>query len=146
MGDYLKKTNSWLVHDEVYDTMDYGRSHIPARAIHSLSKRYILINSFFKKFGLLGLRIGWMIANEEVINLATKAHNYLYLRVNIQYEKIAKRLISDTGANEWLIKNSELIHLRAENAITTLGVKNGFSWDRKPHGAMFLFPNVSEIV
>jgi aminotransferase len=86
--DYAHKKGLWVIHDEVYDTMAYKRKHGHIRMGSTLSDRTILINSFSKKFGIPGLRIGWMVAHKKVIELASKVHDYLYLGVNIQYEKI----------------------------------------------------------
>lgn len=142
IGDYAKKTGLWIIHDEVYDTMAFERKHIPCKLQPKLSDSSILINSFSKKFGIPGLRIGWMIANEKMINLASKVHDYLYLGVNIQYEKIATRLLSDERSDRWLSNVANEIQQRAVIAMEALGEKEGFRWPRKPLGAMFLFPNV----
>ncbi len=143
LGTLCEKHGLWLIHDEVYDTMDFGRKHLPARAQPRLAERSIMVNSFSKKFGMPGLRIGWMVAKPELIDLACKLHDYMYLGVNIQYEGIATRLLSDPGNPAWLAANSDMLHKRMRSAMECLTEKGGYSWDRRPHGAMFLFPNVS---
>lgn len=142
IGNYADKTGIWIIHDEVYDTMAFKREHIPCKAIDSLSERSILINSFSKKFGIPGLRIGWIVANKKLVDLASKLHDYLYLGVNIQYENIANNLISDERNMLWLANIAKKIKLRAEKALVELGDNAGFTWTRSPQGAMFLFPNV----
>ncbi len=57
------RNGTWIIHDEVYDAMAFERRHRPARAVEGLADNAIIINSFFsKKFGLPGLRIGWLVA------------------------------------------------------------------------------------
>lgn len=141
--EYSNQTGLWIIHDEVYDTMAFSRKHKPL--LSENSKNIILINSFSKKFGMPGLRIGWMVASEAVINLASKIHDYLYLGVNIQYEKIATRLLSDERNEQWLLMNTQKIHQRIETALEVLTDEKGFTWPRKPLGAMFLFPNVRKL-
>lgn len=143
--DYSNKMGLWLIHDEVYDTMAFERDHLPVTASKALPKYSILINSFSKKFGIPGLRIGWMVANEEVIKLASKIHDYMYLGVNIQYEKIATRLIADKRNEQWLATVAKKIQERVHRAMGVLTEKEGFAWPRKPLGAMFLFPNVRKL-
>ena len=140
----VERRKLWLIHDEVYDTMSLGDSHVPARCFSRIRDRSILINSFSKKFGIPGLRIGWMVANREVIELATKAHDYLYLGVNVQAERLATRLLSG-DFSDWLNANAEKIRGRARRATTTLTEQHGFTWPRTPSGAMFLFPDVSRL-
>ena len=145
IGDYSNRKGFWVIHDEVYDTMAFKRQHIPCRMIPSLSEQSILINSFSKKFGMPGLRIGWMIAHKKLIDLAAKTHDYLYLGVNILNEKIGMRLIADLRSDAWLSEISNKLESRADKAIARLNSDTGFTWARKPFGAMFLFPNVRKL-
>lgn len=145
IGEHAARSGCWIIHDEVYDAMHFERPHQPARAIASLEKNSIIINSFSKKFGLPGLRIGWMIAPPQVIEQAAKAHDYLYLGVNIQYEGIAHRLLSDGGKFAWLEEMSSTLAQRCHTALSTLTEDRGYRWPRKPLGAMFLFPEVSGV-
>lgn len=142
LGACIADAPPWIIHDEVYDTMTFGRPHQPARKMPSLAKRSILVNSFSKKFGIPGLRIGWLVASEDVIEAACKAHDYLYLGVNIQYEEIATRLLTDDRRFAWLTGITALMRERAERAVEVLGTAEGFRWPYKPTGAMFLFPDV----
>jgi aspartate/methionine/tyrosine aminotransferase len=145
IGDYSNKMGLWVIHDEVYDTMAFERQHIPCGMISSLSENFILINSFSKKFGIPGLRIGWIVSNKEIIDLASKIHDYLYLGVNILCEKIATRLISDLRNDKWLSDISKNLQQRMSRSLLTLCEEKGFTWTRKPFGGMFLFPNVSSL-
>jgi phosphonopyruvate decarboxylase len=139
----MNNNDCWIIHDEVYDSMSYSRNHTPAISYKELKHRSIVINSFSKKFGIPGIRIGWMIAPKELINLAKKAHDYLYLGVNIQYEKIANTILSNDDNLAWLKNNSCIMEKRINYALDNLTERNGFLWTRKPYGAMFLFPDIS---
>lgn len=143
LGALCEQHGLWLIHDEVYDTMDFGRRHAPARGSARLAERSIMINSFSKKFGMPGMRIGWMVAKPALIDLACKLHDYMYLGVNIQYERIATRLLSDPDNPAWLDANKTMLHQRMRSAMECLTEKGGYTWTRRPHGAMFLFPDVS---
>lgn len=142
VGQFAQDNDLWVVHDEVYDRMAFDRQHIPARSTARLHEKGVLINSFSKKFGIPGLRIGWLVASPEFIELAAKAHDYLYLGVNIQYEKIATRLLNE-DTSEWMADNVSTIYRRAQSAMRALTEEQGFRWPRKPLGAMFLFPDIS---
>jgi aminotransferase len=145
LGEIARKNDAWIIHDEVYDTMDFDREHIPARSIDSLASRTIMINSCSKKFGTPGLRIGWMVANEELITIAAKAHDYLYLGVNILFERIAVRMLTDPDIEPWLSQNRLMLRGRRDLAVRSLSCADGFTWDRHPMGAMFLFPDVQSL-
>jgi aminotransferase len=143
---HLSERNGvWVIHDEVYDTMSFGLEHTPARAVEGLSERAILVNSCSKKFGTPGLRIGWLVANEKVIEVASKVHDYLYLGVNILYERIAERMLKDPRIESWLVSNALMLKERADHAMSALNSVGGYAWPRIPMGGMFLFPNVRQL-
>ncbi|HAU8295990.1 TPA: aminotransferase class I/II-fold pyridoxal phosphate-dependent enzyme [Vibrio vulnificus] len=142
VADYAEQNQTWVLHDEVYDSMAFEREHLPALANDKLRERTIMINSFSKKFGLPGLRIGWMVAPAELIDQAAKLHDYMYLGVGILNEKTAIAVLQSETAG-WLKANCKEIRDRANIAVTTLTKDLGFDWCRSPLGAMFLFPEVS---
>ncbi|MBI6853480.1 pyridoxal phosphate-dependent aminotransferase [Pseudomonas cichorii] len=143
LAKFSNLNKTWIIHDEVYDTMTSGRAHTPAFGIDGLRDNTITINSFSKKFGLPGLRIGWMVAPRAVIELAKKIHDYMYLGVNIQYQSIATTLLRHPARDTWLTSSSHMVASRAEISRAKLTSEFGFTWNREPHGAMFLFPNIS---
>ena len=145
LAKFAEAHNLWIVHDEVYDTMAFGRSHVPARGVEGLADRAILVNSFSKKFGVPGLRIGWLCAKPEVISLAAKLHDYLYLGVNILFEHVALTLITDESAKSWLDDQMRMLKARTKYIVESLTAEEGFGWERLPLGGMFGFPNVDVI-
>ena len=145
LASVAEKNDLWVIHDEVYDSMAFGRPHIPARCVSGLENRSILINSFSKKYGVPGLRIGWLCAPPEVIDLAAKLHDYLYLGVNILSERFALRMISDVSADPWMDGVAAMLQKRAKILSDTLTTNKGFTWPRLPQGGMFAFPEVSSL-
>ncbi|WP_232832626.1 pyridoxal phosphate-dependent aminotransferase [Photorhabdus sp. CRCIA-P01] len=145
VAEFTQQHGIWLIHDEVYDVMAYAERHQPALRHPELRENTIMINSFSKKFGLPGLRIGWMVANEQVINMAAKLHDYFYLGVNKQYEQIATLILREPRMNVWLNEVVVKLKTRMERAINMLNSARGYQWTRQPRGAMFLFPDVSAL-
>lgn len=145
LGDIATRNDAWIIHDEVYDTMAFDRPHLPARGVEVLGDRAIMINSCSKKFGTPGLRIGWMVARRDLIEVARKAHDFLYLGVNILFERLALRMLQDPLNEEWFARNNTTLQGRRDFAISTLTPEQGFSWNRAPKGGMFLFPDVSAL-
>lgn len=145
LGVVASQTRTWVLHDESYDVMTCHRPHRPARSIVAIRDQSILVNSLSKKFGVPGLRIGWLVAPAPLIELAAKVHDYLYLSVNISNEKIARRLLVDPLQATWFDRISNQLHLRRHAALAVLGDTAGYSWPRRPMGGMFLFPDVSRI-
>jgi aspartate/methionine/tyrosine aminotransferase len=145
LSTFAEEHNLWIIHDEVYDTMAFTRPHSPARCGNGLNNRAILVNSFSKKFGVPGLRIGWLCAKPDLISLAAKLHDYLYLGVNVLFEHVALTLIEDVVSDTWLEKQAMVLRHRAQTVVQSLALEAGFSWDRRPLGGMFVFPNVTAL-
>lgn len=141
-----EENDMWVIHDEVYDSMAFARPHIPARCVSGLENRSILINSFSKKYGVPGLRIGWLCAPPEVIDLAAKLHDFMYLGVNILAERFALRMISDAAADPWMDGVAKMLQKRAAALAEVMTAEKGFSWPRMPQGGMFAFPSTSGLV
>ncbi|MFC4159363.1 pyridoxal phosphate-dependent aminotransferase [Chitinimonas lacunae] len=144
LGHEAAARRCWVIHDERYDTMAFERPHRPAALEPALAPNAVLVNSLSKKFGLPGLRVGWLAAPAALIEQAAKAHDYLYLGVNPQYQRIAIRLL-DRRHDSWLDDMAGMMAERAWIARQTLTEELGFQWPRQPLGGMFLFPEVSRL-
>ncbi|NVJ96887.1 MAG: pyridoxal phosphate-dependent aminotransferase [Alphaproteobacteria bacterium] len=145
LSKIAQEHNLWVIHDEVYDSMAFARRHLPARSISGLENRTILINSFSKKYGMPGLRIGWLCGPAEAIDLAAKLHDFMYLGVNQFAETCALQLIRDETGDRWMDETAELLATRAQGLMNTLTPELGFEWLRSPMGAMFAFPSVTRL-
>lgn len=140
-----EKHGLWVIHDEVYDSMAFARPHQPARTIAGLGDRTLMINSFSKKYGMPGLRIGWLCGPAPAIDLAAKLHDFMYLGVNQFAEACGLRMISDTSADPWMDECAAMLGQRATKLQEILTPDRGFMWPRKPMGAMFAFPQVANL-
>lgn len=134
---------TWIIHDEVYDTLAYTRHHVNAWCFPALRENSVLINSCSKKFGVPGLRIGWIIGPAAVIEAASRVHESLCLGVNILSENIACRLLNDRQTLAWMRQQNDMLATRNQYALSRLGEAQGFRWPRQPMGGMFLFPDVN---
>lgn len=135
----------WVIHDEVYDSLAFSRRHLNAWSFPELRKNSVLVNSCSKKFGVPGLRIGWMIGPAQAIAAAARVHESLCLGVNILAENIACRLLNDPHTPAWMTQQSQMLAARNRDALALLGEAQGFQWSRQPMGGMFLFPEVSRL-
>jgi len=145
LSQVAEREDCWVIQDEVYDVMAFSRTHQTARSIPGLEARSMLVNSCSKKFGIPGLRIGWLIADQQIIDAATKVHEGLVLGVNILAELIATRLLNDGKIGCWLDKQRAELARRNQLAIQLLNHEQGFQWPRFPMGGLFLFPDVHDL-
>lgn len=55
----------------------------------------VLINSFSKRYSMMGWRIGWMEASEEVITATLKVHTNLTHNLGRFHQQVAGPLLND---------------------------------------------------
>ncbi|MFN0116165.1 MAG: pyridoxal phosphate-dependent aminotransferase [Paracoccaceae bacterium] len=57
----------WLISDEVYDTMVWHGAHLSPRALPGMRERTLVVGSLSKSHAMTGSRLGWIVAEPEVI-------------------------------------------------------------------------------
>ena len=84
LGDVAEDNNLLIVSDEVYENYVYDREH------ESLSKyafdNVITVNSFSKRYGLTGWRVGYIKARKDIIKECAKAHELATMTVPTPFQ------------------------------------------------------------
>jgi L-glutamine---4-(methylsulfanyl)-2-oxobutanoate aminotransferase len=64
--------------DEIYEYILYGRAeHISIGSLPSMRDRTVTISGFSKTYSITGWRVGYVIANAELINAIKKVHDFV---------------------------------------------------------------------
>lgn len=131
-----------LIHDEVYDQFNFDRSHKPA-ALFGGFANVVQINSMSKKFGVPGLRLGWLLSNAETVAVAAKAQDYTSLAVSSFSEQVAEVLLQCPGVDTWFAETREMLRARLALTVARLSAITGIEFPSTISGGMFAFPTVS---
>jgi aspartate/methionine/tyrosine aminotransferase len=131
-----------LIHDEVYDQFCFSQRHQPAARIAGFD-HVVQINSMSKKFGVPGLRMGWMISNPKVIAYAAKAQDYTTLAVSAFSEKIAEALLCCPNLDSWFAETRDMLGERVALTVDRLRTLPGIEFSLPIAGGMFAFPSVA---
>ncbi|MFB6116045.1 MAG: pyridoxal phosphate-dependent aminotransferase [Candidatus Nanosalina sp.] len=136
IGEFADRHDTFLVSDEVYHRLTYGKEHYSPAAYACNSA---VIGSVSKNHAMTGWRIGWIIDEEENIE---------------QYAKVSRAStacpprISQYAAIEALQNDSHVEDMREkyEGRRDLLVEKmEDFGWDFvAPEGAIYAFPDVGE--
>lgn len=126
-----------VISDEIYAELSYDYRHVSIASLNGLEDRCIVINGFSKAFSMTGLRIGYLIAPEDIFNAALKIHQYCMLCAPIT---------SQIGAIEALksleeVEKVKAEYLRRRNYVTKR--LNEFLEVKKPEGAFYAFPSIA---
>ena len=73
-----KKYDTFVITDEVYEHIIYEPyKHVYMSTLPDMKDRTIICNSLSKTYSITGWRLGYVIANEDVIDRVKKVHDFL---------------------------------------------------------------------
>ena len=132
----------YLISDEVYENYIYdGLKHISPASLDDLFERTITINAMSKLYSATGFRLGYVVANEKIIDLMEKYHQFTIAGTNhaAQYGFIEALKID----NEFFIEILKSFKERRDYSFKRLkeiGLKVV-----KPKGAFYIMPSVENL-
>ena len=78
IADVVKKYDAYVVTDEVYEHIVYApNKHIYMQSLEGMRERTIVCNSLSKTYSITGWRLGYVIANPQIIDRVKKVHDFL---------------------------------------------------------------------
>ncbi len=90
--DIAKNADAYIHSDEVYRGL-YQENDIKIPSVADLYEKGISIGSMSKVFSLAGIRVGWLAANENVIDEVAKRRDYNIISCGILDEIIANYVL-----------------------------------------------------
>jgi aspartate/methionine/tyrosine aminotransferase len=135
-----------LLHDEVFDSLLYAGEHVPAMALEAASDRVVMVNSFSKRFGMTGWRLGWLAASPEVAGYAAKAHTFMTLATGSLIQEAAAVALNDPASDREVERHRLELQEKTLWFIDELLRIAGFSLPGgAPSGGFYLFPCVTDL-
>lgn len=131
----------FVITDEIYEHIIFdGLKHLSIGSFDSMKERTITISGFSKTFSVTGWRIGYVAANQELMNGIRKVHDYLTVCAPslLQYAILKAFDLSSIYYNELINryqKNRDFFH----NQLLSLGMKVF-----NPQGAYYMFADISQ--
>ena len=140
--DWVFKNNIWILSDELYEHLVYEGETSPSPGQYDKElKNTIIINWVSKAYAMTGWRVGWLVANSNVIGLAKKIQSQISSNVSnisqIAAETALKNGLDKTKEMKISFNRRRLYSIEKINQINNISVGN-------PTGAFYLFVDVSE--
>lgn len=129
-----------IISDEVYDTLVYHDKpcHSIAELPH-MKERTAVINSFSKSYAMTGIRIGYVAANEEVVDRMTKCQENFNSCANSIGQYAASKALDHP---ELSLEIREVFAERRKIVLEALKKIPGIRFC-DPEGAFYVFPDIS---
>lgn len=126
---------AWLLADEVYRGIDQEGSGTTA-SVADLYPRGISTASMSKAFSLAGLRLGWIVGPESLLEDITIHRDYNTISVGMIDDALASLALENAEA--LLARNRELVRGNLETLSTWVDTEDRISWTRPSGGTITL--------
>jgi aspartate aminotransferase len=139
---YCEKKNIYVIMDDIYHKLIFGkRKWTPAYKFTDLdveSSKLIVVNGIAKAYGMTGFRIGWCIANRQLVEVMTNIQSQITSCTALVSQAAAE------GALNGLQSVVEALRLTIENnrevMLTELGAFSGVRCT-PPDGTFYCLPD-----
>lgn len=143
IAEVLKDTNIYVLSDEIYAELTYGKkNHVSIASIsEDMAQRTIVVSGFSKAYSMTGWRLGYLAAPRPLIKLMLKIH---------QYGIMSSPSTAQYAALEAMRNGDEDVHImRAEYNSRRKFIRKGLEELGfpcfEPLGAFYIFPNISRL-
>lgn len=145
ISDCAGRRGLYIMHDEVFDDIVFTGSHVPLCVFDPKTANTIMVNSFSKRFGMTGWRLGWLVAAPDVVALATKAHSFISLATGTLIQEAAAIILNDPEIEKGIRANTRKLFHRSRRFLNSLLAISGFKCSAAPLGGFYVFPEITDI-
>ena len=125
-----------VVSDEVYREIWYDT---PPPSMHGMSDQVFVVGGMSKSHSMTGLRLGWILAAEEVLKPVITAHQYIATCASAFSQTLAECILADPEWNGgWLDRMRAQFKSQRDVALHAIERELGVTLD-PPRGAFYAF-------
>lgn len=82
IAEVAKKNDLIVLSDEAYEFLTFNKEHIPIASLEGMMERTLSVYSSGKTFGMTGLKVGYVCANDNISHAIRKVHQWVTFTVN----------------------------------------------------------------
>ncbi|PTI76391.1 N-acetyl-L,L-diaminopimelate aminotransferase [Staphylococcus succinus] len=141
LTETLKNKEIFIISDEIYAENTFSGQHTSFAQFDSIRDQLLLVGGLSKSHSATGIRIGFLIGAEYLIEKLTFMHAYNCICANVPAQ-IACIAALNEGLEAPQYMNEAYIE-RRDYLIQKLEAL-GFELDAKPEGAFYIFPSIKK--
>lgn len=139
IAEIARKYDLLVIADDIYSELTYGERTPSIASLPGMKERTIVLHGFSKAFAMTGFRIGYACGPEQLIDAMMKIHQYTMLCAPITAQDAAEEALKNG--------RSDMDRMREEYCERRNVIVKGFNdiglTCLKPHGAFYVFPNIT---
>lgn len=140
LGELVQRHNIYLISDDIYAELIFNpeKQYVPAKFLKDIKDRIIIVDGASKTYAMTGWRLGWVVANTEIIKACVNLQSHMTSNVaNIVQKageaalKMDKERISEVRE---LYRNRKDLIVQLAQEIDAIELV-------EPDGAFYIFPS-----
>ncbi|PTE71386.1 aminotransferase class I/II-fold pyridoxal phosphate-dependent enzyme [Staphylococcus devriesei] len=137
----LKNREVFIISDEIYAENTFKGQHTSFAEYQEIRDQLLLIGGLSKSHSATGIRIGFLIGPEYLIEKLTFMHAYNCICANVPAQIACITALTE-GVNAPQYMNEAYIERR--NYLKNKLLELGFELDAQPEGAFYIFPSIKK--
>ena len=140
IAEVILEKDLFVISDEIYSELTYGRDHVSIAQIPGMKERTILINGFSKSYAMTGWRLGYACGPRLILDQMLKIHQFAIMcaPTTSQYAAVEALRNGDRDVQEmreaYNQRRRYLMHAFKEMGLPCF----------EPYGAFYVFPCIKE--
>ena len=98
LAEYLKASNNLMIEDDPYGELRFFGEHLPS--VYSFAPDNVVLLGSFSKVCAPGMRLGWIVANDEIMERLILAKQAADLHTPILTQYILTQYLADNSLDE----------------------------------------------
>lgn len=144
LANIAKDNDLYIIADEVYQKLVYDNNeHFSIASLDEFKDRTITIDSFSKTYAMTGWRVGYAVANSELISKMTKLHEFYSSCVNTPAQYGAIEALTSSKSKEEFQKMFDEYKVRRDTVVEHINKIDGLNYF-PPDGAFYAFINIKK--
>ena len=140
IAEICLERNVMVLTDEIFSHMVYAPSvHKTIAAVPGMADQSILVDTFSKTYIMTGFRIGWCVANKELITAMDIFQQNSVTNVPA-FVQIAA-LAAITGPQDHVLTQTARLQAKRDKTVATLNTIDGIEC-LSPDGSFYVFPDI----
>ena len=139
IANLAQKYNLLVISDELYARLTYNTEHTCFASLAAMKERTILLSGLSKSHAMTGWRIGYVAANNQLIEAMTKIHQYTMLCAPMSSQMAAiEALKSGEGEVQRMTQEYDRRRRIMVKKLNDIGLSCF-----EPKGAFYAFPSIA---